>query len=140
MGGKTYSLNQIEHELIRPHFKEPRIHFAVVCAAVGCPPLRNEVYAADRLDEQLEEQAQYVHDHKTWFQFTGGEEAMVKLTQLYKWYGGDFKQAAETELKYAAQYSDDLKSYLSDEDNAAPKQEWLEYDWALNSKANKQQR
>ena len=140
LGGKTFSLNQIEHEQIRPNFKEPRIHFAVVCAAVGCPPLRNEAYAADRLNEQLEEQAQYVHDHKTWFQFTDGEEAMVKMTKLYDWYGGDFKQAAESVLKFAAQYSDDLKSYINDEDNDTPKQEWLEYDWSLNSTTNKQER
>ena len=140
LGSEVYSLFQIEHEQIRPHFKEARIHFAVVCAAVGCPPLRNEAYTFDRLEQQLEEQAQYVHDHKTWFQFTGGEEAKVKLTKLYKWYGGDFTQAAETELKYVAQYSEPLKTYLSDEDNGQPKQEWLEYDWALNSKSNKQER
>ena len=102
LGDATFSLSQIEHEQIRPNFKEPRIHFAVVCAAVGCPPLRNEVYSADQLDNQLEEQTQYVHDHKTWFQFADGEEdeaATVKLTKLYKWYDGDFKQAAESELK-----------------------------------------
>ena len=140
LGGETFSLNQIEHEQIRPNFKEPRIHFAVVCAAIGCPPLRNEAYAADRLDQQLEEQAKYVHDHKTWFQFTDGEDAVVKLTKLYKWYGGDFVQAAESELKFAARYSDELKSYLSNEDNGSPKQEWLEYDWSLNSTANKRER
>ena len=140
LGGQMYSLSQIEHELIRPHFKDPRIHFAVVCAAVGCPPLRNEAYAADRLGQQLNEQAQYVHDHKTWFQFTGGEDAMVKLTKLYQWYSGDFTQVAESELKYVARYSDKLQSFLSDEDNDPPKQEWLEYDWSLNSKANKQDR
>ena len=140
LGSNTYSLTQIEHERIRPHFKEARIHFAVVCAAVGCPPLRSEVYAADRLDQQLQEQAQYVHDHKTWFQFTGGEEATVKLTKLYQWYSGDFTQAAETELKYAAKYSKELESYLDDEENSAPKQEWLEYDWTLNDVSNKQER
>ena len=140
LGGDIYSLGQIEHEQIRPHFKEARIHFAVVCAAVGCPPLRNEAYAADRLDQQLEEQAQYVHDHKTWFQFTAGEEPTVKLTRLYEWYDGDFKQAAGSELKYAAQYSADLQAFLADKDNDPPKQEWLEYDWKLNSIKNKQDR
>ena len=143
LGGEIYSLNQIEHELIRPNFKEARIHFAVVCAAVGCPPLRNEAYTMDRLEEQLEEQARYVHSHKTWFQFIDGtddEDAMVKLTKLYEWYGGDFTQVAESKLEYAAKYSDELKSYLDDEDNDPPKQESLDYDWALNSKANKQDR
>ena len=140
LGGDIYSLGQIEHEQIRPHFKEARIHFAVVCAAVGCPPLRNEAYAADRLDQQLEEQAQYVHDHKMWFQFTEGEESTVKLTRLYEWYDGDYKQVAGSELKYAAQYSDDLQAFLADEENDPPKQEWLEYDWKLNSVENKQER
>ena len=140
LGGDIYSLGQIEHEQIRPHFKEARIHFAVVCAAVGCPPLRNEAYAADRLDQQLEEQAQYVHDHKTWFEFTDGEEPAVKLTRLYEWYADDFKQVSGSELKYAAQYSDDLQGFLADDDNDPPKQEWLEYDWKLNSLENKQDR
>ena len=140
LGSEVYSLTQIEHERIRPHFKEARIHFAVVCAAVGCPPLRNEAYTFDRVDDQLEDQAKYVHDHKTWFQFTGGEEAKVKLTKLYEWYGGDFKQAEKSILKFAAKYSDDLNSYLDNEDNSPPKQEWLDYDWSLNSKSNKQER
>ena len=77
---------------------------------------------------------------KTWLQFSDGEEPMVKLTNLYKWYGGDFTQFAESELKYAAQFSDELQSFLSDEENETPNQEWLEYDWSLNSKANKQER
>ena len=48
VGGHTWSLEQIEHEQIRPKFVEPRVHFALVCAAIGCPPLRSEAYAADR--------------------------------------------------------------------------------------------
>ena len=50
-------MNQIEHEQIRPKFVEPRVHFALVCAAVGCPPLRSEAYDPSRLDQQLGEQA-----------------------------------------------------------------------------------
>jgi hypothetical protein len=50
VGGQVWSLKQIEHEQIRPKFTEPRVHFALVCAAVGCPPLRNEAYDASRLD------------------------------------------------------------------------------------------
>lgn len=145
ISGKKYSLGQIEHELIRPNFKDARIHFAVVCAAVGCPPLRNEAYTADRLDQQLEQQAQYVHDHKTWFQFNhdtaeGDEGASLKLTKLYQWYGGDFSQMAESEVRYAAQHSDPLQSWLEREESEPPKPEWLPYDWSLNSKDNKQER
>ena len=56
VGGTLYSLHAIENEAIRPHFKEPRIHWALVCAAVSCPPLRSEAYVGERLDEQLREQ------------------------------------------------------------------------------------
>lgn len=132
IGGHTWSLNQIEHEQIRSEFREPRIHFALVCAAVGCPPLRNEAYVGDRIDEQLEEQTRYVHSHERWFRFDGGE--VVRLTPLYKWYGGDFKQVAGSALKFAARYSEGLKNAL--EASREPRIEWLDYDWRLNSREN----
>lgn len=57
VGGRTYTLDDIEHRIIRPTFREPRIHFALVCAALGCPPLRSEAYTGARLDAQLDDQA-----------------------------------------------------------------------------------
>ena len=57
VGGRAYTLDEIEHEIIRKRFNEPRIHFALVCAAMGCPPLRGEAYVGARLNEQLVEQA-----------------------------------------------------------------------------------
>lgn len=56
-GGRTYTLDQVEHEIIRKQWKESRIHFALVCAALGCPPLRREAYTGDGLEGQLEDQA-----------------------------------------------------------------------------------
>lgn len=137
IGGNRFSLNQIEHEQIRPNFVEPRIHFALVCAAVGCPPLRNEAYSAEKLETHLSQQTRYVHDHETWFQFdaNGGELA---LTKLYKWYSGDFVQTSGSVEQFAAQYSPDLKSFLKS--GRTPQKSWLPYDWSLNSKANKQPR
>lgn len=134
IGGKTYSLNQIEHEQIRPNFKEPRIHFAVVCAAVGCPPLRNEAYDATRIDEQMQDQAEYVHKHGTWFQFDAANQKL-KLTKLYQWYVGDFEQVSGSVVEYAAQFSESLRQAV--DSGQAPSSEWLPYDWALNSKDNK---
>jgi uncharacterized membrane protein YdjX (TVP38/TMEM64 family) len=133
IGGHTLSLNQIEHEQIRPKFKEPRVHFALVCAAVGCPKLRNEAYQADRIDEQLEDQARYVHAHARWFQFEP-ESGVVRLTRLYLWYGGDFRQVAGSVLDFAARYSPELKRAL--DEGHKPRIEWLPYDWTLNSKEN----
>jgi len=133
VGDNTWSLNQIEHEQIRPNFAEPRIHFALVCAAVGCPPLRNEAYTADRLDEQLEDQTIYVHTHPRWFRYEQGANT-IYLTALYQWYKGDFEQHSGTILEYVAQYSDALRADL--DAGHTPSVSWLEYDWALNTIEN----
>jgi len=133
IAGQKYSLNQIEHEQIRPKFKEPRIHWVLVCAAVGCPPLRTEAYLADRLDRQLADQTQYVHSHDKWYRFDQAAET-VHLTQLYNWYGGDFEQVAGSILAYVAQYDPDLKSAL--DAGQTPRIKWLDYDWSLNSQEN----
>ena len=132
VGNQTWSLNQIEHEQVRPHFKEPRIHFALVCAAVGCPPLRNEAYTADRLEEQLEAQSRYVHSHDRWFRYDADQNTLW-LTSLYNWYGGDFEQAAGSIIDFAARYAPPNQSI---DNNARPAIRWLDYDWALNSREN----
>lgn len=127
--GQTFSLNQLEHEQIRPNFKEPRIHFALVCAAVGCPPLRSEAYLAERLEDQLQAQTMYVHTHARWFRYDASAQR-VQLTQLYNWYGGDFEQVAGSVLEHAAKYVPDLKRALAS--GRQPEVEFLDYDWALN--------
>ncbi|WP_404309481.1 DUF547 domain-containing protein [Neorhodopirellula lusitana] len=137
LGGNLWSLNQIEHEQIRPKFAEPRVHFALVCAAVGCPPLRKEAYVADRMEEQLQSQTEYVHQHKTWFTFDGSS-SQLQLTKLYSWYGGDFEQVAGSVTQFAARYSAELKQAL--ENGTTPQPNWLPYDWKLNSVENKQPR
>lgn len=134
IGGNIWSLDQIEHEQIRPKFAEPRIHFAVVCAAIGCPPLRTEAYGAERLDAQLESQTVYVHHHDRWFVFDP-EAGEVGLTKLYDWYGGDFEQSAGSVLDYVKQYSEELAGHI--QEAGEPDIRWLEYDWTLNSQANR---
>ncbi|RUL87961.1 VTT domain-containing protein [Tautonia sociabilis] len=133
VGTHTWSLNQIEHEQIRPKFREPRIHFALVCAAVGCPPLRREAYTAGRLEQQLEDQARYVHTHDRWFRLAPGGRT-VWLTSLYKWYGGDFEQVAGSVLSFAARYRADLARLIAA--GRAPAVRWLDYDWSLNGIEN----
>lgn len=133
IGGNQWSLNQIEHEQIRPKFIEPRIHFALVCAAVGCPPLRNEAYDPARLEEQLDQQSRYVHEHSTWFKFDADKQT-VSLTKLYSWYGSDFDQVAGSPVRFAAKYSEPLRQAL--DRSITPTQQWLPYDWALNRLEN----
>ena len=113
------------------------MHFALVCAAVGCPPLRNEAYDPSRLDRQLDAQARYVHRHATWFQFDARSN-VLRLTALYNWYGGDFEQVAGGTLQFAARYSPELRQAL--DSGATPRIEWRPYDWTLNSVDNQQPR
>ncbi|HUE87944.1 MAG TPA: VTT domain-containing protein [Vicinamibacterales bacterium] len=131
LGGATFSLDQIEHEQIRPNFSEPRIHFALVCAAIGCPPLRNEAYVGERLDAQLASQTAYVHTHDRWFQFDSAANE-VRLTSLYDWYGSDFLQQAPTVVDYAARHVPALQSALTT--GRRPKVRWIDYDWRLNAR------
>lgn len=133
IAGNTYSLNQIEHELIRPNFAEPRIHFALVCAAIGCPPLRNEAYTGARLEQQLTDQAKYVHSHDRWFRIHP-ERNEIELTALYDWYGSDFKQQAASVVAYAARFSPELVRMINA--GQTPSVKFLGYDWRLNSIAN----
>ncbi len=131
VGGNVWSLNQIEHEQIRPKFNEPQIHFALVCAAVGCPPLRTEAYSARRLDSQLDAQSRYVHEHPLWLRMDE-DRGTVHLTRLYDWYAADFEQAAGSVLAFAARYSEPLKQAMAKGDPPAIR--WLDYDWALNAR------
>lgn len=134
IGAGTYSLNQIEHELIRPNFAEPRVHFALVCAAIGCPPLRAEAYTGARLEEQLADQARYVHTHPRWLRLDKAR-GELKLTALYNWYGGDFTQKASSVTAYAAQYSPELVHLINS--GKEPRVSYLDYSWALNSVDNR---
>ena len=129
IGGRLFSLDQIEHEQIRPMFTEPRIHFALVCAAVSCPPLRREAYMAARLNEQLEAQAEIVHHGERWIRYVPGS-GKIALTPLYEWFRGDFDQVAGSILDFAARYRGDLATELATGDR--PDVRFLDYDWSLN--------
>jgi hypothetical protein len=131
LAGENLSLNQIEHERIRPRFKEPRIHFALVCAARGCPPLRAEVYTGARLEEQLTNQARHVHSDDRWLRFdpSTGE---LRLTELYNWYESDFRQLRASVPDYVALHAPSVGGAL----DAGQRVEvlWIPYDWSLNEK------
>lgn len=134
IAGGVYSLNEIEHVLIRPNFAEPRIHFALVCAAIGCPPLRAEAYTGDALEEQLRAQTNYVHSNKRWLEI-GNDGTSIQLTPLYLWYGGDFEQHSGDILTFAADYNSALQKIM--EAGGSPKIYWIDYDWSLNDTAKK---
>jgi hypothetical protein len=126
------TLDEIEHEIIRQRFDEPRIHFALVCAASSCPPLRREPYTGARLDAQLDDQARtFLHD-RTKNQIPAGED-QIALSRILKWYGGDFGPTTDALQRAAAPYFDGrVRRRLADADYAVT---YLPYDWTLNDQA-----
>ena len=131
IGGKTFTLNAIEHDIIRPRFKDPRIHFALVCAAVGCPKLRPEAYEGVSLDRQLDEDARGFLADSSRNRFESDGKKLL-LSQIFNWYRGDFDEAAGSVPKYIARYvGPDARSVALDPDVVV---EFLDYDWSLNSR------
>ncbi len=118
LGDQTYSLDQIENEILRPQFKDARIHFAVNCAAQSCPPLLNKAWTADNLESNFETQAKkFINNPK----FNILSEKKVQISKIFEWYSADFGDI----VTYLNKYSEvEIKS------NA--KVTYLEYDWALN--------
>ncbi len=122
IGDETYDLNNIEHGIIRKEFNEERIHFALVCAAISCPRLRNEAYTAEKLNDQLNDQA------RTFFNDSSKNKISqdnASVSPLLKWYGGDFKDKAPGLREYVNQYS---KVQI----NEGVDIEFTDYDWSLN--------
>ncbi len=124
IGGMKYSLNQIEHEIIRKEFDEPRIHMALVCAARSCPPLRSEAYAGRKLARQLDENAAAFLTDSTKNRYDAATGTLY-LSELFRWYGKDF------DARYGSAEKFVLKVMrLGD---AKPKAvRYLPYDWSLN--------
>ncbi|MBI3493946.1 MAG: DUF547 domain-containing protein [Acidobacteria bacterium] len=85
--GREVTLDQIEHKILRPTFKDPRVHFAINCASRSCPPVRNEPYVAGRLDGQLDDAARQYLRSPSGLQIDG---EVLKVSNIFKWYGEDF--------------------------------------------------
>lgn len=122
IGGKEYDLNKIEHGVIRKQFDEPRIHFALVCAAVSCPKLQNRAFTADKLEEQLSLTAKQFLTNPEKNEIKNSQK--VKLSKIFNWYGGDFNNEG-TLIEYLSQYS-------PVELNSRTRIEWMDYNWDLN--------
>lgn len=131
INSKVISLNEIEHEIIREEFNEPRIHFALVCAAVSCPKLRNEAYEGFKLEEQLEDQARVFLSAKEKNYFILSERKAY-LSKSFDWYGDDFGNNNSEIVKFTAKYlPKNIREDLSL--NAGEWEiEYLPYDWILN--------
>ena len=120
IGDQNLTLNDIEHKIIRPQFNDPRIHFAVNCAAKSCPPLLNAAYTDKELDNQLESQtSKFINNTK----YNTIGKNTIEVSQIFNWYASDFGDIATYVKRYA---KTNVKS------NAEVK--YIDYDWALNGK------
>ncbi|MEZ0485925.1 DUF547 domain-containing protein [Fibrella aquatica] len=123
IGGETYDLNNIEHGIIRKKFSEPRIHFALVCAAKSCPRLRNEAFEGKRLDAQLEDQGVDFMNNPAKNSVTAKQ---ASLSKILDWYGGDFQKMKGQSVK------DVVNQFSKNKITDATKISYQTYNWDLN--------
>lgn len=122
------TLNQIENEIIRKKFREPRIHFALVCASKGCPDLFPGAFTAENLEKILEMAAKrFINDSKK-NQFDL-QKGVAHLSPIFEWYGADFEESGGP-LGFAARYLENSEAWKL----SKLKIVFNDYDWGLNSR------
>jgi len=121
IGDKEYSLDDVENKVLRGEFKEPRIHFAINCASMSCPPLRNEAFTEDRVQAQLDDQARlFITDPR----YTQIQKTNADLSKIFSWYSGDFETHGTL--------IDFINRYSKVKMDADAKLSYMDYDWSLN--------
>jgi hypothetical protein len=128
VGGERLSLNDVEHEILRPIWKDPRIHYAVNCASVGCPNLMREAFTGENVEALLEKGAgDYVNSPRG----VRVTDAGVRVSKIYSWYDEDFGGSEKGVLDHIRRYADaDLAARLAVVRRIAG----YDYDWSLNDK------
>jgi hypothetical protein len=137
--GTTLTLDNIEHNNLRANgrYDDPRIHFAVNCASIGCPMLREEAFVAERLEAQLEEQALRFMSDRSRNRFNAAS-GKLEVSKIFDWYGGDFKlghKGIASLPAFAAKYANQLADAPADRERIKAKDfsvNFLDYDWKLN--------
>ena len=129
VAGRDRSQDEIEHEIIRPRFDEPRIHFAVTCAARSCPVLWPLAYEAATLDEELDRAVRHLMAGDEHFRIEPGEPAVLRLNRVLDWYSGDFGGAEGLKAFFAEYLPADQAAVVLRPDTQV---QFFEYDWTLN--------
>jgi len=128
--GQALSLNAIEHDILRQQFTEPRIHFALVCASVGCPLLRNSAYTPEQVQTQLEEDALRFINNPAKVRYDR-QSNILYCSKIFKWYKKDFLKVSSSIPAYIQAYLKD-KSDLDDDTPIS----YLPYNWNLNQRTS----
>jgi hypothetical protein len=122
--GENITLNSLESEVIRKNYPEPRVHFALVCAALGCPVLINKPYEPQILDEQLKMQTKAFLADITKNSIDVNKQ-LIKLSPIFDWYREDFISASGSVLGF-------VNPYFGNQANSGFGIEYTDYDWSLN--------
>ncbi|MDQ2772950.1 MAG: DUF547 domain-containing protein [Bacteroidota bacterium] len=127
VAGEKMTLNDLEAKKLREPFHDPRVHFALVCGAKGCPRFNRQAFVGNQVDAQLTIQARKVlQDPK--FIRVDEKDKKVLVSEIFKWYEPDFKATGKTTLVYINQFRDSKQiptTYAVD---------YYTYDWALNDR------
>ena len=123
LGGRSITLNDIENKLLREKFNDPRVHFVLVCGAIGCPPLINYAYRPDTLEKQLDAQTRSAINGN--FIKVHSKKKKLEVSEIMKWYKSDFVQNGTTEIDFINTYRNEKLS----EDYSIS---YYSYDWNLN--------
>ncbi len=129
VGGIPYSLEAIEHETLRK-MSEPRIHFAIVCASIGCPRLLNQAYVPDRVDSQLESSAKDFFSRHRNFRYDESER-QFQLSSILNWFDEDFGSSQPQMLKTIAAWLPTTEAQAAAASGSVSVS-YLDYDWGLN--------
>ena len=130
VGGKTINLYGLERKLLIPDFREPRIHFAIVCASSSCPKLQSWAYGEDTLDEQLDRSARDFINDPTRNRFDR-QRKIASLSMIFQWFREDFEAHSGSLINYVKRYVVD-SDFARELESIPYKVEFLEYDWPLN--------
>ncbi len=141
IAGESKTLDNIEHDILRKNFNEPRIHAALVCAAISCPPLRNEPYLAEKLDSQLDDQVKQFLASPHGLKIER-EKNRIALSSIFKWFGEDWLTSYSIENKFTGNRREKailnfISQYLDQSEQEYLEQgqykiSYLDYDWSLN--------
>lgn len=129
VAGKRVSPDDIENNILRQQFKDPRIHFAIICASSGCPLLPRIAYTEENVQARLEEETRaYLNSSRG--TIVNEAENTLYISKIFEWFAGDFVSKASSVPEF-------IKPYLSSRTLAFlekdPKISYLDYDWALNA-------
>ncbi len=127
--GKRVSQDDIENDILRKQFKDPRIHFAIICASSSCPPQPRFAYTENNVQTKLEEETRKYINSQRGIRIDYTENTLY-LSKLFDWFAGDFESKAGSVLGFITPYlSEDARAFLE----RKPKMAYLHYDWSLNA-------